>query len=260
MVSANIFPIMKTNTLAAGPLKVNQARGVLTLVPDMQSYPVEAKVKTRDGKTIVIHRNDRFYFLYLDGKLLMSREKRMSAEAVSKLGCAETQHCKAPKVLIDGLGMGFALRAALDSLSQNASVLTVEESTETITWNSSGGCLEELADKPLEDPRSEVIHGNFIDHLKQSAADSWDAIVIDVDSNKPYGGDHTGTDFLYTLEGLKEVRRALAPNGVLAFGFLEVPENLDALFKQAGFIAVKNSADCGQGGHLILMSTINLGA
>src|SRR5258707_1594620 len=66
----------------------------------------------------------------------------------------------------------------------------------------------------LDDPRASIRSADVIEAIK-SHASAFDAILLDVD-NGPEGLIRRANDALYDLRGLKAVRRALRPGGVLA--------------------------------------------
>ena len=76
---------------------------------------------------------------YANGKILMSSRMHGSEEALATLACRHARAEEEPCVLVGGLGMGFTLRAALDLLSRNSTVVlarrTISGGTEMpATW------------------------------------------------------------------------------------------------------------------------------
>jgi spermidine synthase len=66
----------------------------------------------------------------------------------------------------------------------------------------------------LDDPRASILGADVVAVIG-SHASAFDAILLDVD-NGPEGLIRKANDALYDLKGLKAVRRALRPKGVLA--------------------------------------------
>ena len=83
--------------------------------------PVEtlARERTPDGEELTLTSRGSDYFLNLRGSTLMTSRAHGSEFALASLACrdlaAQTGRSR-PRVLIGGLGFGYTLRAALDSL------------------------------------------------------------------------------------------------------------------------------------------------
>jgi SAM-dependent methyltransferase len=116
------------------------------------------------------------------------------------------------RVLVGGLGMGYTLRAALDALPTDATVVVAELLPEVVAWNE--GPLGPFAGHPLRDPRVEVRVGD-IRYLLHNARDAFDAILLDID-NGPAAFVSAHNASLYGNNGLSMLRAALRPGGVLA--------------------------------------------
>ncbi len=108
--------------------------------------------------------------------------------------------------------MGFTVRAALDLLPADATVVVAELVPEVRTWNEE--VLGHLAGHPLRDSRVQVAIGDVL-HLLRAETTGFDAILLDVD-NGPAEFAAEGNDALYGRAGLYSIRRALRPGGVLA--------------------------------------------
>src|SRR5471032_2691824 len=100
---------------------------------------------------------DREHVIFAGGKMLMSSRMHGSEEALAALACDRARTLDAPCVLVGGLGMGFTLRATLDLLPPDASVIVAELVPAVVEWNR--GPLGPLANHPLKDPRVRVDAG-----------------------------------------------------------------------------------------------------
>jgi spermidine synthase len=134
-------------------------------------------------------------------------------------------------VLIGGLGMGFTLAAALETLGSAAEVVVAELVAEVVDWNRA--LIGAPAGHPLADPRSTVYVGDVADLIRQTAA-GFDAILLDVD-NGPEALVRKENDWLYSGEGLRAARRALRPGGVLAVWSASPDRGFNKRLQQAGF-------------------------
>ena len=130
---------------------------------------------------------------------------------MARVACHHVSSQASPRVLIGGLGLGYTLRAALDRLPEQASVVCVELMEAIVEWHA--GPLGPLAEHPTADPRVEVVVADVVEHLQRETGD-FDAILLDVD-NGPIPMTVYSNGWLYTAEGLARLRGLLRPGGVL---------------------------------------------
>jgi spermidine synthase len=161
---------------------------------------------------MALTRRDREYIILADGKPLMSSRMHGSEEALATLACKRARTLVDPRVLVGGLGMGFTLRAALNVLPPEATVIVAELVPAVVEWNR--GPLAPLAERPLEDRRVRVFEGDVLDALRQNRA-RLDAVILDVD-NGPAAFTASSNATLYTNEGIATARAALKDKGTLA--------------------------------------------
>lgn len=169
---------------------------------------------TDEGPLELRRRGDSEYLIVIAGRVLMNSASRRSEEALATLACA---HLKAaatpPRVLIGGLGMGFTLRAALDTLPASARVIVAELNPQIVEWCK--GPLAASTANAAVDPRVTISLGDVADVIAATKPRSLDAIVLDL-----YEGPHAATqrrdDPFYGPAALDRQSRALKPGGVLA--------------------------------------------
>ena len=143
---------------------------------------------------------------------LMNSRLSGSEEALATLACRRIEAVKRPHLLIGGLGMGFTLRAALAVLGPEARITVAELVPAVIAW--ARGPLAGIFGDSLNDPRANILSTDVIEVI-QSRPAAFDAILLDVD-NGPEGLIRKANNALYSLKGLKAIRAALRPGGVLA--------------------------------------------
>jgi spermidine synthase len=152
------------------------------------------------------------YVILASGRSLMSSRMHGSEEALATITCRRVRTLEQPCVLVGGLGMGFTLRATLDLLPPDASVVVAELVPAVIEWNR--GPLGPLAGHPLKDSRVKIEVGDVAATLRSSRS-RFDAVLLDVD-NGPAAFTAAHNVGLYNDDGLRAARAALKPGGVLA--------------------------------------------
>jgi len=178
----------------------------------VKPWELLGQTSTPDGVELSLTRRDREYVILAGGKSLMSSRMHGSEEALAMLACRDARTRAEPSVLVGGLGMGFTLRAALDLLPPDATVVVAELLPAVVEWNR--GPLGPLAGYPLKDKRVRVEVDDVAATLRASR-DRFDAVMLDVDNGPaPFtSADNAG---LYADCGLAAARAALKPGGVLA--------------------------------------------
>jgi spermidine synthase len=167
---------------------------------------------SRDGTVLKLVRRSDEYIILANGKSLMSSRMHGSEEALAAFGCRKAQTLERPSVLIGGLGMGFTLRATLDLLPPDATVVVAEIVPAVVEWNR--GPLGPLAGEPLNDARVRVEIDDVAVTLG-SRAGRFDAVLLDVD-NGPSAFAASSNDWLYVDRGIAAAFAALKMDGVLA--------------------------------------------
>ena len=194
--------------------------------------PTELLGETRapDGTLIALTRQDREFIILAGGKPLMSSRMHGSEQALATFGCKQVP-AEGACVLVGGMGMGFTLRATLDILPLDASVVVAELIPAVIEWNR--GPLGPLAEHPLSDRRVQIALGDVGETIR-AASGRFDAILLDVD-NGPDAFTATGNASLYNDHGLASASAALRPGGVLAVWSAWEDRKFEQRLKYAGF-------------------------
>lgn len=178
----------------------------------MRPWELLGQTRTPDGEDMSLTRQGTEYVILASGKPLMSSRMHGSEEALASFGCDKARAREQPCVLVGGLGMGFTLRATLDVLPADATVVVAELVPAVVEWNR--GPLGRLAGDPLKDQRVQVEIGDVAATLGASAR-RFDAVLLDVD-NGPAAFTATLNTRLYDDRGLAAARMALKDGGVLA--------------------------------------------
>jgi spermidine synthase len=170
-----------------------------------------ARVPGADVELRLMRRGTEFSMMLGQNELMNSRLSG-SEEALATLACRRLEAVKRPHLLIGGLGMGFTLRAALAVLGAEAQITVAELVPAVIAW--ARGPMAGIFGDSMTDPRVSIREADVADVIKAKAS-AFDAILLDVD-NGPEGLIRKANDALYDLRGLKAIRKALRPGGVLA--------------------------------------------
>jgi len=186
---------------------------------------------------------------------LMSSRLSGSEEALATLACRRIEAVNNPHLLIGGLGMGFTLRAALAVLGSDARIMVAELVPAVIAW--ARGPMADIFGDSLDDPRASIREADVVDVIA-SHGSAFDAILLDVD-NGPEGLIRKANDVLYDLKGLKAIRRALRPGGVLAVWSSGPNPQFSKRLRAAGFdvneVAVRATTKRSGARHVIWFAT-----
>ncbi|RLB55866.1 MAG: hypothetical protein DRJ42_04985 [Deltaproteobacteria bacterium] len=175
----------------------------------MKPRKVLDETTTPDGSPLVLAIEAGHYMISVGGVPLMSSEMYGSEQAMAHYAHEELAACPGPRVLVGGLGMGFTLRAALDTFGEGAKITVAELMPELVHYNR--GELGDLAGRPLEDPRVELFEGDVRRPLEDRR---WDVVLMDVD-NGPHSFTAKSNGSLYDQRGVERMTDCLDPGGVL---------------------------------------------
>lgn len=189
-----------------------------------------ASVPGADVELRLMQRGAEFSMMLGPSELMNSRLSG-SEEALATLACKRIEAVKRPQLLIGGLGMGFTLRAALAVLGAEARIVVAELVPAVIAW--ARGPMAGLFGDSLDDPRASIRSADVVEVI-QSQPSSFDAILLDVD-NGPEALIRKANDALYHPKGLKAIRRALRPGGVLAVWSSGPNGSFSSRLRDAGF-------------------------
>ena len=224
-----------------------------------------ASIPNDGGELRLLKRDNEFAIRIAGGHGdLMNSRTHGSEDALGTLACEPLasepfaselgRDKQAAQVLIGGLGMGFTLAAALQSLPADAQVVVAELVPGVVHWNRDllGGC----AGHPLTDGRVRIECADVGELIKRARA-SYDAILLDVD-NGPEGLTHPENDHLYSFQGLQAAYNALRGSGVLAVWSASPAPRFASRLRKIGFSVDERRvrAHRGKGSrHIIWLAT-----
>jgi spermidine synthase len=190
-----------------------------------------------------LRQREQEFSIEIGGDELMNSRVHESEDRFAQLGCALVSGRTRPRVLIGGLGMGYSLRAALESLPADAEVSVAELVPEVVVWNRER--LGHLADHPLRDARVTLHVIDVAELLRQPNA-GYDLVLLDVD-NGPEGLTRAQNDWLYGAAGLSVCRAALRPEGSLGFWSSGRADEFVQRLQASGFAVTETTVPAAAG-------------
>lgn len=212
------------------------------------------RVATPEGRLELRQRGERDFLITVGGSVLMNSNAHYSELALGQLSCGHLKSAARPNVLVGGLGMGYTLKAVLDTLPASGRVVVAELNPVVLKWCQ--GPLAVLTDHAAADPRAQVEINDVAHLIKRYAGkpqrEKLDAVILDLYTG-PYARSHKRHDPLFGRIAIERAHSALKPNGV--FGVWG--ENYDAGFAkrmpEAGFKLTTHRSGRGGYRHVIYL-------
>jgi len=160
-----------------------------------------------DDSLIELFAKDGVFLIRANGLELMNGSSHESETAFGNL-VAELAPNDAPRVLIGGLGLGYTLAAAVESLEGRGSITVAEFSPAIIDWFHRHVRPSVL---PVLPECVEIVAADVLEHLWASGR--YDLVLLDVD-NGPEPMVRAANGALYTVEGLRVLKASLTESGI----------------------------------------------
>ncbi|NKB86681.1 MAG: spermidine synthase [Acidobacteria bacterium] len=199
----------------------------------MQPYELLDSFTTPDGNEMTLYKQGNELFVNYDGRELMSTRTHRTECTLARVACEELAGVAAPKILIGGLGLGYTVRAALDTLPEDATIVTAEVYAKIVHWNREHS---ERLGANADDPRVEIRLQDVYEVVGERRA--FDAILLDVD-NGPIAETLESNSRLYEHAGLLRLKRALRRDGLLAVWSAHPDPAFERRMAAAGFLEVQ---------------------
>lgn len=199
----------------------------------MKPYQKLAETVTPEGEPLELFEHDGEFFISSHGERLMTSVAHGSEEELARMACQPFRPARQPKVLVGGLGMGFTLAAAVESLPQQGASFVVAELTQgVLEWNQT--YLKGIHPGLLDDQRVSVKVKPVQEIMATAENGEYSVIMLDVD-NGPSAFHGEQNESLYTLEGLNTAKRALKEGGILAVWSAYPDKKFTKLLRKANF-------------------------
>jgi spermidine synthase len=219
-----------------------------------QPWKTIESVATDEGILELRQRGERDFLITIGPQVLMNSLANRSEVVLGQLGCGQLRESESPRVLVGGLGMGFTLRAVLDSLPATAQVVVAELNPTVVEW--CRGPLAALTGNAVGDPRVVVEIGDVAHRIRRSAVNGgearFDAIVLDL-YRGPHAKTHPVDDPLYGSRAIENMRAALKPCGVVAVWGEQYDEGFDKRLRSAGFTVTSDRPGRGGLRHVVFL-------
>ena len=222
-----------------------------------QPWKIIESVSTPDGTLELRQRGERDFLIMIGTQVLMNSLSNRSEIVLGTLGCGHLKADAKPRVLVGGLGMGFTLRAVLDSLPASAEITVAELNPIVLAW--CRGPLAGLTSNAASDPRVSVEICDVAHLVGRCATDKdgvrFDAIVLDL-----YRGPHARTDQhkdpLYGSRAIENMRKALTPGGMLSVWSEQYDEGFENRLRKAGFSVTTERPGRGGLRHTVFLARL----
>jgi len=209
------------------------------------------QVTTDEGVLLLLQRSDTDFLIKRDHYILMNSRLNLTEIALAELACKRLQ-LTSPNVLIGGLGMGFTLRASLDSLGPDACVRVAELNPTIVKWCE--GPLADVTRRAISDARVTVEIGDVAAVIQRAVAarSPYDAIILDLYEGTQESNEIDNSSF-YSVEALKRTFKALSPGGLLSVWTEELDVNFERRLQSAGFKVERYRPGKGGPRHLVYL-------
>jgi len=222
-----------------------------------QPWKTIESISTDEGTLELRQRGERDFLITIGSQVLMNSLANRSEVVLGELGCGHLTESESPRVLVGGLGMGFTLKAVLDTLPATAQVVVAELNPAVAEW--CRGPLALLTKSALNDPRVTVEIGDVAHRIRRSAVNGgdsrFDAIVLDL-YRGPHAKTHHSDDPLYGSRAIENMRAALKPCGVVAVWGEQYDESFDKRLKSAGFTVTTDRPGRGGLRHVVFVGQL----
>lgn len=220
-----------------------------------QPWKTIESIATDEGILELRQRGERDFIITIGPQVLMNSLANRSEVVLGQLGCGHLKESDSPRVLVGGLGMGFTLRAVLDTLPASAQVVVAELNPIVLEW--CRGPLAALTDNAVGDPRVSVEIGDVAQRIRRCAVNGgdtrFDAIILDL-YRGPHAKTHHSDDPLYGSRAIENMRAALKPCGVVAVWGEQYDEGFDKRLRSAGFTVTTDRPGRGGLRHAVFMA------
>ena len=219
-----------------------------------QPWQTIERVPTEAGLLELRQRGARDFLITVDGHVLMNSMANRSEVALGQLACEHLKDVTQPRVLVGGLGMGYTLKAVLDTMPATGRVVVAELNPVVLKW--CRGPLATLTDSAAADQRVNVEICDVAHLIRRYAKDDTleklDTVILDLYTG-PYVRSHKRDDPLYGSIAIRTTRAALKPEGVFAVWGEDYDAGFAKRLTAAGFVSTHHRSGRGSSRHVVYL-------
>lgn len=219
-----------------------------------QPWQTIESVPTEAGLLELRKRGERDFLITVGGQVLMNSMANRSEVALGRLACEHLSASARPRVLVGGLGMGFTLKAVLDTLPASGRVVVAELNPVVVAW--CRGPLAALTNGAASDTRVKVeicdVAQLIRRHAKGQPLEKFDAVILDLYTG-PYVRSHKRDDPLFGSIAIRTTRETLNPGGVFAVWGEDYDAGFAKRLETAGFASTRHRPGRGEAGHVVYL-------
>ncbi len=223
-----------------------------------QPWQIIERVSTQDGLLELRKRGVRDFLITLDGQVVMNSMAHRSELALGHLACGHLKTSTRPRVLLGGLGMGFTLKAVLDTLPVPGRVVVAELNPVVLEW--CRGPLAVLTNHAAADARVTMEIGDVAHliqrHARDDTLEKFDAVILDLYPG-PYVCSHQRDDPHFGSIAIHKTRSALKVDGVFAVWGEDYDAGFAKRLAAAGFVSTHHRSGRGGSRHVVYLGMKN---
>jgi len=224
-----------------------------------QPWKIIDSVSTKEGILELRQRGISDFLITVGGRVLMNSMAHRSEAALGRLACGHLKDRPRPKVLVGGMGMGFTLRAVLNTMPPTGKVVVAELNPAVLEW--CRGLLAHLTDGAAQDPRVTVRVSDVAllirKYAKGAREEKFDAVVLDLYAG-PYTRTHKKDDPIYGSTAIDMTCTALKPDGIFAVWGEDYDAGFEKRLRAAGFAVTIERLGRSGPRHVVYMGKLRL--
>lgn len=220
-------------------------------------WKVIESIITPEGLLELRQRGEEDFLIMIGTQVLMNSLANRSEVVLGQLGCGHLKNRAAARVLVGGLGMGFTLKAVLDSLPYDAEVVVAEINPVVREWCQ--GPLAALTGNAAADSRVIINICDVSQLIRKTAVNGgperFDAIILDL-YRGPHSKTHHNDDPFYGRRAIANVKAALKPGGLLSVWGENFDEGFHNRLSSAGFTVTTERPGRGGLRHVVFLAQL----
>lgn len=180
---------------------------------------------------MALYEHDGDYHIKLNGQTILNSKASGSEAAFADVMTGFYAPYHKPRVLVDGVGLGFVLKRVYENLNVQSKVEMTESVKELLDWNREH--LKGLNGKLLSDARLKIHTKSLVEIIGKAPPEHYDAVLIDVNHSPASLLGRSNTELL-TRQGINLLMCALKAGGRVGFWSAGPDKDLEKMLRKAG--------------------------